>query len=720
MISELRPIRPEQEVFEELESLVTEPGYIHAVANLVLQNNLAIHSGTLKAKDLYGAYSQERLIRTEISTLIGLMCRSNINFTPPGRKVLEGYIERTHSLLKELHRAIADASFSWEKIIDQGKESANPFANGNAMREPIFYAGESAYTFQYLDLAVKKYVKDKEWLLLHKGFTIEEAGEVVKAIVDFQPEKIQRVFLKGIGDEDFPSLDCLTFSIPELSQFCGLSIQKIQAVINAFLFDSNSRNGTFTNLHEFNEINAAPILQRSEGDYVLLQTYSLLEAMYESPFYWFLRDQSYKDQANANRGSFLEEQTALFLNRIFPSENVYKNILLRSSKGKSVGEIDVLVIYGDRALVFQNKSKKLTLEARKGNDLVLRKDFQSSVQEAYDQAILCSGRLIQNQDEISDLKGNLVKLTMPIKEAYIFCILSDHYPALTFQARNFLKIKEQGPQGFPYVADIFTLDVLTELINSPLQFISFIKKRAEFQEVIFSQSELSILGYHLKKNLYAEDELLYLMDDLSADVDVAMTVRRTGVPGLSIPEGILTRYKGTPLEKVLLSIDNDPSPEKIEVGLLILSLSEQAWFDISKTISHISSMTMSDGRNHDCSFPFRADKTGLTIHVNNDPLTDSRSSLLKHCEHRKYIERAEAWLGVLLDPGTFKVKAAVSIEYGWQVDRVLNQEVSTMNKPPLSIGAILKNIEPHSGLKVGRNDPCKCGSGRKYKKCCMP
>jgi uncharacterized protein YecA (UPF0149 family) len=24
----------------------------------------------------------------------------------------------------------------------------------------------------------------------------------------------------------------------------------------------------------------------------------------------------------------------------------------------------------------------------------------------------------------------------------------------------------------------------------------------------------------------------------------------------------------------------------------------------------------------------------------------------------------------------------------------------------------------HKGPKVGRNDPCPCGSGKKYKKCC--
>ena len=27
--------------------------------------------------------------------------------------------------------------------------------------------------------------------------------------------------------------------------------------------------------------------------------------------------------------------------------------------------------------------------------------------------------------------------------------------------------------------------------------------------------------------------------------------------------------------------------------------------------------------------------------------------------------------------------------------------------------------EYHAGPKIGRNDPCPCGSGKKYKKCCL-
>lgn len=33
--------------------------------------------------------------------------------------------------------------------------------------------------------------------------------------------------------------------------------------------------------------------------------------------------------------------------------------------------------------------------------------------------------------------------------------------------------------------------------------------------------------------------------------------------------------------------------------------------------------------------------------------------------------------------------------------------------------ALDKQLAPASAQKIGRNDPCRCGSGRKYKKCCL-
>jgi len=35
------------------------------------------------------------------------------------------------------------------------------------------------------------------------------------------------------------------------------------------------------------------------------------------------------------------------------------------------------------------------------------------------------------------------------------------------------------------------------------------------------------------------------------------------------------------------------------------------------------------------------------------------------------------------------------------------------------IPKVLKSIKPNNTVKVGRNEPCPCGSGKKYKKCCL-
>jgi hypothetical protein len=58
-----------------------------------------------------------------------------------------------------------------------------------------------------------------------------------------------------------------------------------------------------------------------------------------------------------------------------------------------VTDIDVLVTFADRAIVLQCKSKRLTLEARRGNGLQLRGDFKKSINDAYNQALVSADAL---------------------------------------------------------------------------------------------------------------------------------------------------------------------------------------------------------------------------------------------------------------------------------------------------------------------------------------
>ena len=75
---------------------------------------------------------------------------------------------------------------------------------------------------------------------------------------------------------------------------------------------------------------------------------------------------------------------------MFGTDRVFQNVEILKSTGQILGEIDVLVIFGNRVIVLQAKSKKLTLEARKGNDRQLQEDFKKAVQDAVDQSFKCA------------------------------------------------------------------------------------------------------------------------------------------------------------------------------------------------------------------------------------------------------------------------------------------------------------------------------------------
>ncbi|WP_411209335.1 hypothetical protein [Klebsiella variicola] len=76
--------KSESEVFSELESLCSSHGFIHSLALLSCINNITIYEEELGSEDLQHLYEKERLIRTEISTVAGLMLKSEINTNYPG------------------------------------------------------------------------------------------------------------------------------------------------------------------------------------------------------------------------------------------------------------------------------------------------------------------------------------------------------------------------------------------------------------------------------------------------------------------------------------------------------------------------------------------------------------------------------------------------------------------------------------------------------------
>lgn len=717
-----RPTRPEQEVFNDLLALCRRPGYIHAIAHLCFRDNVILYAGDMKEADMRKMFSPSRLIRTEINTLLGLMIKAEIDWSLPAPMAVQEYMDATEQLLEELHHCLS--SEFWSGLTKETVESGfNPFVRGEVLREPIFYSGEAAYIFQYLDLAVQKYTVDAEWLHGNRGFTIDQASRVAKAIERAHADHFTalRESLRKQHPDEWTMLPLFAFTANEIAEKSNLATDLVERVLGAFELPTTERNEVFKALHDFNIVTATPLLRMPNGEFLSLQSYSLAEAIYEVPHHWMYQDKEYRPALAKNRGDFTENFVAERLSLVFGNEHVHLNVDVFETKATKVSDIDVLVVWGNRVIIVQAKSKRLTLESRKGNDQVIRDDFKKAIQNAYDQGAGCAKCILDKRYRFATPDGREVSLPHDIKEIFIFCVVSDHYPALSFQSRQFLQTEAIDRVQAPLVMDVFAVDAMTEMLQSPLQFLSYVNRRANYAEQLMASQELTILGYHLTKNLWVQPDvnLMVLEDDFSTGLDIAMAVRRAGVHGAATPDGVLTRFEKTTVGRVVKEIEARPDTATIDLGFLLVAMSEQATTEMSRAVDRVAARTRADGKVHDVTFGFK-EGTGITFHCTDEPVQVAGPRLESYCELRKYKEKTKEWFGLCMSSMGPNVRFGVSLDFPWNQNADMDEKTKTMQAPlPIdqALDALMRGR--NQTRKVGRNDPCPCGSGRKYKKCCL-
>ncbi|HEX9946043.1 MAG TPA: hypothetical protein VGA98_00730, partial [Allosphingosinicella sp.] len=141
---------------------------------------------------------------------------------------------------------------------------------------------------------------------------------------------------------------------------------------------------------------------------------------------------------------------------------------------------------------------------------------------AYDQAVACIELL---RDRVPTFQGNhafQIPHIDAVDEFYPVCITSEHYPALSYQVGQFLRKSEDPKINNPIIMDVFTLDVITEFLRSPLYLIDYLSKRSLLAERVLSSHEMVMFSYHLRGNLYVPPEVnLFLVeDDFLCDLDL--------------------------------------------------------------------------------------------------------------------------------------------------------------------------------------------------------
>lgn len=280
-------IRDENKIFTELSDLCSQPGYIYAIAYFSLRDNFSISEEKLPIVEYHN--KKELLLRTEMSVLLGLLCKRDINLTIPPHDKFGLMVKNTESLMKEMHDCISAPMFTHLKDQSKYVTSGNT-GFGDFIREGIFYEPESAYRFQYqyVNFFAEKYKHDDEWINTNKHFSVSDAKQIIEGVLEIQQEKISN-FIDNSNRLSFDDmLSAFTITTEELVARTNINKTVIRALLKLFTLPNSNRNESFLTLSDYNAANTHPLIEADHEKFLLFQLYTLVESLYDSPFYWMI------------------------------------------------------------------------------------------------------------------------------------------------------------------------------------------------------------------------------------------------------------------------------------------------------------------------------------------------------------------------------------------------------------------------------------------------
>ena len=267
------------------------------------------------------------------------------------------------------------------------------------------------------------------------------------------------------------------------------------------------------------------------------------------------------------------------------------------------------------------------------------------------------------------MDGSEIQLPDKIVEIFPICVISDHYPSLYFQTRQFLRVNTSEVVNPPYIMDVFFLDVVTEFLTHPIRMLDYLKKRTSYNESVSANNDFAVFGYHLSYNLYRNPEfdMMMLNDDLSWEVDKAFTMRRERGISDALPKGILTTFSGTPYEKIINYIGDIKEEGVVEFGYLVLSYDGISIDGLNRGITELTRKAKTTNRTHD--FVVGGPEGGLTYHISRTPSEQRMEKLLEHAKFRKYSQKAKTWFAVSGTIGGGEpVDTVCILDYPWKRD----------------------------------------------------
>ena len=475
----------------ELEA-ITSSIYFYKVATVICIRYFIFISGVPN----FAHQDRDEFINDkELEFLLGLWIKNgnqNVDFTYP--QALE-LAERTTTLMAEVHQHYGSLT-----SIQIGSGQRDEFLS-NGLKEAFFYSGAGAYQEQFSKFIAEKYSLDREWLLHNYSLSPEDFLDFISNIEHLILKRVNSVEIRTKTDN---MLNILVFSRAELlvgNPTFGPILDLLVSTIGI------GENKEFDDIGKLNHFTSNPIIQVSKNVYFISNAYTVVQALYEQPFYWMMRDKVYHSEANQNRGKLAQAILVSILKRSFDPDSIHQNIVIRPNKTKAITDIDVLLLFGSIGIVFQVKAKRLTLLSKQGDIQSIQKDFNGAVKSAYLQGVKSCEALLDKGFIFENIEKYLIN---KISECFVVTVVMDIYPAMALQVHESIEIiNDIGLVSLT----LFDIDSIVDFIQKPNPIVRYLLLRAKYAQLYIAENEMCFLGFHTAEGIKPRGKATKIMID---------------------------------------------------------------------------------------------------------------------------------------------------------------------------------------------------------------
>ena len=434
----------------------------------------------------------------------------------------------------------------------------------------------------------------------------------------------------------------------------------------------------------------------------------------------------YKETWNVRQKALAEALPFRYLERLLPSARVLRPVFYRTkSKRGSVEwhECDGVLMYDDHLLIVEVKAGAFTYTSPATDLPAHIASLQNLVRNPAGQGkrFLEYLKSAPNVPICDESHKQIERLSRSdFRHVTVCAVTLDPFTELAARGQHLRKVGVDIGEGAVWVLSIDDLRVYADLFENPLVFLHFIehRMRGAQSELIDVNDELDHLGLYLRENNYSmyaanlvqSDSTRFTCEGYRTPIDeyynAVIRGEETTLPKQEMPTRLaeIIKFLGTSSlrgrsEIVSFLLDSSGDYRKIITNAIEQQLFDNAALGRVRPISTYG--------NH-----------AFTLFTWSPPVA------------RDAIFAREHTMAVLAAAGETS-RVLLELEFSDQ-DTVAAVHWRRLNLAGLSDAEVARIQAKGAALcaqrvaaarkrgKIGRNDPCPCGSGKKYKRCCRP